>query len=265
VLEEPIARILQELGSGESHQAWPDFLRDFSAPILQIIRQVEREPDHVSDCFLFVCEQLSRKRFQRLRRFRVDGPASFATWLQVVVRNLCLDWHRKEFGRHRVFQSVARLSPLDQAVFHCLYEFGATVDEAVLLLAPRFPAVSRQAVSECVERLENSLSPRQRWLLAARRGEASAQQPGFGLEADGPRETADPQPNPESAAELAEQRGRLARALESLAPRERLLLQFRFEEELTLDRIAKLMGLSDAQSADRQIQSLLRKLREVLA
>jgi CHAT domain-containing protein len=31
-----------------------------------------------------------------------------------VCRNLCVDWHRQEFGRHRVFESVSRLPALAQ-------------------------------------------------------------------------------------------------------------------------------------------------------
>jgi hypothetical protein len=30
------------------------------------------------------------------------------------VRNLCLDWHRKEHGRHRVFGQVARRSTTER-------------------------------------------------------------------------------------------------------------------------------------------------------
>lgn len=260
--DDRIARILKQLRSSDSHEAWSEFLREYSPAILQVVRHMERDPDHASDCFLFVCEQLSRDRFQRLTRFQVDGPASFTTWLHVVVRNLCLDWHRKEFGRHRVFQSVARLSPLDQEVFHSLYEFGATAEEAVLLLAPRFPGISMQAISESLERLKKALSSRQQWLLAARRMSSVR----LTDEADeaAPEEIPDRQPNPESAAELAEQQGRLGRALAGLAPRERLLLQFRFEEDLTLGEIARLMGLGDPQRADRQIRELLKRLREEL-
>jgi len=262
--DESVARILMQLQSKDSHAAWSDFLREYSQTVLQVIRRLERDPDCVSDCFLFVCEQLAHQRFRRLKRFRVRGPASFSTWLQVVVRHLCLDWRRKEFGRWRVFQSVARLSPLDQEVFRCLYDQGASVDESVLLLAPQFPAISHRKVLESVKRLENALSPRQRWLLAARQAEAS-DPPAVAGEDESPVETVpDLGPSPESAAILEEQQAHLQRALDGLAPRERLVLQLRFEEELTLEQIARLMALGDAQRVDRFLRQILARLRKAL-
>lgn len=261
--EESVTRILERLRSSHPHAAWSDFLQEYSPIILQAVRRLERDEDHVSDCFLFVCEQLSRDRFKRLKRFRIDGPASFATWLQVVVRNLCLDWHRKEFGRERVFQSVARLSPFDQEVFHCLYEFGATAEESALLLAPRFPGINPQKVHESIERIKNALSSRQQWLLSSRRL-SRARRATEPENEGGPELIPDSQPSPESQAELQEQLVRLGQALESLSPRDRLLLQFRFEEELTLDEIAQLMDLGGAQRADRHIRELLERLKEKL-
>ncbi len=104
-----IARTLAQLGSIDPQQAWSRFLDVYSPVIYRVVQAFEREPDPIADCFVFVCEQLSRNRFRRLRSFKPEGKASFRTWLCAVVRNLCLDWRRKDLGRHRVFQSIARL------------------------------------------------------------------------------------------------------------------------------------------------------------
>lgn len=107
--DEPrIVPILNALSSGAGEDAWAEFLRLYSPLVLKVSRLFARDSDHASDCFLFVCEGLARDRYRRLRRFRPEGPARFSTWLHAVTRNLCLDWWRREFGRHRVFGSVAR-------------------------------------------------------------------------------------------------------------------------------------------------------------
>jgi RNA polymerase sigma factor (sigma-70 family) len=60
---------------------------------------------------------------------------------------------------------------------------------------------------------------------------------------------------------LSERRAALDRALEQLSKRERLLVRLRFEQELTLEQIANLLDLGNAQRADRQIKELLARLR----
>ena len=131
--------ILRGLRSRDPRGAWVAFLEAYSPVILDVIRLFERDEDAVGNCYLFVCERLCRNRFRRLRRFRVGGSASFQTWLRAVVRNLCLDWHRQEFGRHRVFESVSRLSALDQEIFRAIFVECLPVEEAYLKIGRACP------------------------------------------------------------------------------------------------------------------------------
>jgi RNA polymerase sigma factor (sigma-70 family) len=97
--------LLRQLGSRDPRDGWTQFLDRYSPLLFDVVRRFEREDDAVTDCYLFICEELSASGFKRLLRFRPDGPARFSTWLCAVARNLCLDWHRREFGRDRVFES----------------------------------------------------------------------------------------------------------------------------------------------------------------
>jgi DNA-directed RNA polymerase specialized sigma subunit len=63
-------------------------------------------------------------------------------------------------------------------------------------------------------------------------------------------------------AELAERRSALIRALSRLERNDRLLLQLRYEEGLTLEQVSRLAGLGNAQRADRRIREILQRLRE---
>src|SRR6478609_92717 len=85
--------------SHDPELAWSHFLSEHSGLIYHVIRHFESDPDEAADVFQFVCERLIENRARRLRKFKGEGAATFATWLRAVVRNLCIDWHRQRFGR----------------------------------------------------------------------------------------------------------------------------------------------------------------------
>lgn len=258
-----VARVLGRLSSPGAADAWRDFLDAYAAHILHVIRIEERDPDDASDCFLFVCEQLSHKGFRRLRRFRVDGPASFLTWLCAVVRNLSIDWHRKRAGRRRPFRSISRLPVLEQELFRCVYERGMGVEAALFHLRPRFPALSWERLVEGVERVRKALAPRQLWLLSTRKSSfVSFEEPRSTSGGKSFPQPTDPGPDPETLAALNETRTALARALSQLPRFDRLLLRLRFDQDLTLEQIARLTGMESAQSVDRRIRRVLQELRQ---
>ncbi|MDX6304581.1 MAG: hypothetical protein QOI77_1550 [Blastocatellia bacterium] len=260
--EEIIVRILEQLRSGEPQEAWTQFLQQYSALVFQVVRHFEHNNDHAADCFQFVCERLSEKSFRRLHQFKVDGPAKFSTWLRAVVRNLCLDWHRKEFGRPRVFRSISRLSALDQQVFRSVYERGVPIEETFLQLRPGFQGLTKDQLEQSVKRIDKELTTKQRWLLGARSARNSA--PTYDQSDSMPLAIPDAEPDPEAQVLLSERRAALARALLRLSTRERLLMRLRFEQELTLDQIASLLDLGNAQRVDRQIKDVLAVLRKAL-
>ena len=263
--EASIAGILKKLSSRDPDEAWPLFLEDYAAVVLQVVRHVEHDSDQVSDCFQFVCGRLSESNFRRLRKFKPQGPATFSTWLRAVVRNLCLDWRRKEFGRRRVFRSIARLSSFDQEVFRCVYERGDSIEDTCVQLQSRFSDVSPERLAESRERIEQELTAKQRWLLGARLAQGPSGVAASLEEPEASRfEIPDPRPDPEMRALSRERQAALARALARLSKHERLLVRLRFEQELTLEQIAKLLSLGNAQRADRQIKGILTRLREEL-
>lgn len=262
--DEPINRILPRLASAEASEAWADFLREYSSLILQVARRFERDPDLVSDCYLFACQELCRDNFKRLRRFDPKGTARFSTWLRAVVWNLCLDWHRQEVGRLRPFASVSHLSLLDQEVFRQVFERGASEEEAFLYLRTQERGLTPEKIQQSVSRIQRQLTPRQQWLLSVRSGRrANTDAPCE--DEDGPLDRlADPLPSPEELATTADLEGRLHELLQVLPAGDRLLLQMRYEQELTLDQVARLLNLGNAQQADRRIRELLERLRRGL-
>jgi RNA polymerase sigma factor (sigma-70 family) len=115
-------------------------------------------------------------------------------------------------------------------------------------------------------RIENSLNPRQHWLLSGWKQRES----GVSI-SDSEEETwdevafaIDKGPNPERMAVDRQQRARLHKSVGLLPPIEQLIVHLRFEEELSLSEIAGLTGLGDAQRVHRRIAAILQKLRAAM-
>ena len=250
-----ISDLHQRLSSDDAETGWASFLDDYGSLIYHIAGRYGHSPERVDDCFLYICEALCEDSYKRLRRFDVDGPASFKTWLRVVVNNLCIDWRRKHIGRPRPFRAIMELPELDQLVYRAVFEAGMSMPECLHSLQPRYPELTSAQVSEIVGRLHTLLTPRQHWLLMARNRETVSLS-----DSDETRPQSDVQstdPGPESLAELEQQREALLAAMAHLSAFQRLLLRLRYQDDLTLKEVARLTGLGDPFRAKRQIQAAL--------
>ncbi len=263
--ETAIAALLDQLRTDRAREAWTEFLAVYSDPIYRTARLTTADQETAADCYLYICEQLCRGNFKRLLQFRPDGPARFETWLAVVARNLCLDWLRSRFGRNRTFRSLERMTPLENEVFRLHVQQGLSLDATFAQLKPRNSDLTVEAVEAADARIQQALSPRQRWLLRQR----SAERETVSVDTSGEEGTVDvepedPHPSPELEFIAGEDRRRLDKALARLEPEQRLLIRLRFEEELSLAEIARLTGAGDAQRAHHRLNLALSELRKFL-
>jgi len=263
VCDRAIAPLLEGLRSSNASDAWVEFLQWYGPVLYQAARTHTSSQDVAAECYVYICEQLAHNRFKRLLKFNPKGRASFTTWLRVVVRNLCFDWQRSQSGRHRPFKSLAGLSPLELEIYHWRFAQGASQQETLQQLAPQFPGVDLDELSAVEGHLQNSLSSRQRWILSARRqSEISTPVAVAGEESEpGVLDVPDQQPDQETQLITHQQRGQLQKNLALLPPAERLMLQLRFEHDLSLDEVARLCGLGDGQRVHRKLTAALKKLR----
>lgn len=243
--------------------AWGSFLAEQAPLILQVVRLFERDTDEVQDGFLFVCEHLRRGEMRRIRQFRASGPASFETWLRAVVRRLCLDWLRHRDGRFRLPRAIARLPELDQSVFRCIHLRSLSENETFHSVKALWPSLSREQLAGAVARVAEGLAGHSSWFLLVRR--PRLQSLSSGPPGADPAEVepglVDPRPNPEHDAAARERLAALGAALGGLPPRLRLLVRLRYEQELPLEAVARLTGLSGPAQVERQIRLALDELR----
>lgn len=254
--------MLSTLSSNERDAAWCAFLERYSNLIYHVVRSFDSDPDRSGDCYLFICEQLSANDFRRLRKFDLDGRASFSTWLCAVARNLCLDWHRKEHGRRRLFGSIARRSSTDQLLFELVFRQGFSVEKSREELSRRGVDLSFAEVEEKVCDLRRCLNSRQLWLLCS--GTTTLDSIDGNEAGTYTVEPADPALDPEALVALRDTHQHISAALASLNDADRLLIRLRYWEGLTLQQVARLVGLKDAQTADRRLRDIIDHVRHTL-
>lgn len=256
------ARLLRGLSSPDPGPAWVEFLEIYAPLIMSVVREFEYEQDRATDCFLYVCEQLNDGGFRRLLKFNTAGRACFRTWLGTVVFNLCVDWHRREYGRVTLLPAIAALPAFDQSVYRLVIEQGMGKESCFQSLRADFPDLTRDLVANAVIRVYSLLTERQRWQIRVNnRRRAKAQRPSPTERLD---QLPDPAIGPEAEAERQQQLDALNRALARLPADQRLLLRLRYQEGLTLKQIARLKHSGDTNRAWREIQAATAALIRVL-
>lgn len=82
-------------------KSWGKFLEVHHRLFLRVAHTVGADYDAAMDHYAHVLEQLRADDFKRLRAYVPDGQTKFTTWLVVVAQRLCLDYHRRLYGRFR--------------------------------------------------------------------------------------------------------------------------------------------------------------------
>jgi len=256
-LQQDISGLLHRLNSADSGAAWAEFIDRYTPRIMNLVSQFEYQQERGHECFLYVCEKLCEHRFRRLQKFKVHGKASFQTWLGAVVFNLCVDWHRSEFGRVQMLPAVSALPAFDRKVYQLSFKQGMPLETCFQTLKADFPDLTRQQLSSAMGRVYNTLTPRQRWRINVR---IRQRKPG----------KTDPcllpslETGPEDGARLRQESADLQLALSKLSQDQRLLIQLRFRQGLTLKKIAEVMQLGDPFRARRELQTALDLLSDYM-
>jgi RNA polymerase sigma factor (sigma-70 family) len=242
---------LAELAAGRHQAAWDLVIERYRRLILATIKRLVHDHDDVMDVFSAVCAALNDNELARLRRF-VEEPsrARFSTWLVAVVRNQTIDWLRKRDGRRRPVIPAA-LSPLQREIYLAVFLDGRSHVEAYeSICARREPPVTFQEFLREVRetyRLSPAAAsdPRQRIMVDAALDDVAAP-------------AVDPAENYDSARRVAE-------ALASLPPAERVAVQLFVVEGMPAADVARAVGWPNAKMVYNRVYRALDALRVALA
>ena len=252
---------LKELGHPRTaRHGWSYLVHHYSGLLLHTIREFESDYDEVQDRYLYVCQKLTERNFERLTRFMHGGQREFVAWLCVVARNLCIDYSRERHGRRRLPRSIARLSELDQEVFQSVYWQGHSAGEAFEVLHTSRPGLQFSQILDSLRRIETLFRP---WKLAElARSDGHQHREARQMTPEGAEEEVpDARPDPETDIITQEKYRSLEEAVSGLPPLDRLLIRLRFEMGLTLEQTAAAAGLTDHRQAHDRLAQILEKLR----
>lgn len=240
------------LEAGDPEAAWDLFIERYRRLIFGAIRHYTDEADDVMDVFARVCEALRENDFARLRRCaaHLDPDRPFSTLLFAVVHNLTIDWFRHRDGRRRLSTIADALPPLRQRIFEYVFVDGHSHVETYELLR------SRDAPKLTFGDFLTELSATYRAVRSGRRGRLAAEL------AVPPPSLPDAPPDPAIA---AEQRAVLARAMDALAPDDRLAVQLYVVDEMPADQVARALGYPNAKTVYNRIYRALGAIRSHLA
>jgi RNA polymerase sigma factor (sigma-70 family) len=200
------------------------------------------------DVFARVCEALRESDFARLRRCaaQADPSRPLSTWIVAVVHNLTIDWFRHRDGRPRLSTIAATLPQLQQRIFVYVFLEQRSHVEAYELLR------SRDGASLSFGEFLKELTATYGAATTSRHGRVTAEL------AIPPPASPDPPTDP---AVLAEQQTLLARALESLAPDDRLAVQLYVVDEMPADQVARALGHPSAKTVYNRVYRALAAIR----
>ena len=94
-----LSRLFEASDARARDSAWADFVAAHSRLLLHVARSLTTDHDAAMDGYAHVLERLREHDCRRLRGYVPDGRTKFTTWLVVVARRLCLDFHRHRYGR----------------------------------------------------------------------------------------------------------------------------------------------------------------------
>ncbi len=250
----------------QPQRAWKIFIEKYADFIFSLLRRMGFDYDQAMDRFVYVCEKLSEQNFRRLKSIRYAGSHGDLTpWLRQVIKRLCVNWAWSEAGRKRLLNGIAGLAKREQRVFELYFWQGLRPSEILEHMRLEHQSLELGDVYDALEEISSHISQKKLWRLisglsrARRTLSLDEVDEESGLSPDVPDEN----PNPEEALIQSADADRVAQVFETLPARERLALQFRYEELLPDADIAAMLRIEQHAVANL-LKSARRKLREGL-
>lgn len=226
---------------------------------LQLIEEVIAAVCRRNSCSRDDCEEfagtvklkLILNDYATIRKFQ--GRSSFRSYLAVVIQNLFRDFRNHQWGKWRSSAQAKRLGALALRLEELRHRAGYTLDEALTMLGAGTCGQPAEELKDLAARLP----------VRSRRGLRSE---GDEALASIPAQEPDPEAEllgKERAAAAALLCSRLRVAVGGLPAEDRLLLRLRFEEGLSIAKIAHSLQL-DQKSLYRRCERISRRLRATL-
>lgn len=240
------------LQAGDADAAWDLFIAQYRRLIFATIRHYTRDHDEVMDAFAHVCTALRDNRLARLQRYwdRPTHTARFSSWLVTVVRHQVIDWLRQHTLRRQP-RFAGTLSALEREIFDLVFVQGRSHVETYELVRTTIdPLLTFGAFTRALRATYNAVDAG-RWTPVSRE-----------LAGPVPLSAADTVVDDISdPAVVVDTALRVARALSSLQPDERLAVEMFVVHEMPAVAIAHALRWPNAKSVYNRVYRALAALR----
>jgi RNA polymerase sigma factor (sigma-70 family) len=188
--------------------------------IALICRRKGMDADETEEFAAEVKLRLVKDDYAVLRAFK--GRSALETYIGAVVSHALLDYRNRNWGKWRDSAEAKRQGAVAVELAKLLYREGRSIDDALTLLAPKYPALTRARLEEIEAQLPSRVRRRKVDLVHAASIPAIDEVP-------------DPAQN-ETAMRISQT---VCRFMERLPEEDRLILQLRFQAGLTVAEIAR--------------------------
>jgi len=178
---------------------------------------------------------------------KFQGLSSFKTFLVTVIQRLFLDWRIREWGKWRPTADARRVGPVAVELERLVLRDQIEFEQAVETLISKGTAASREECDRAWAELPRRPG-RQRTGEQALNTVATAD------------DLRDPIAIAEQLASAGKARLALADAIPGLSPQEQLIIRLRFQDGITVAKIAQLIG-EEQKPLYRRIEQILGRLR----
>ena len=212
-------------------------------------RRYQLSPEDQDELAGVVRLRLVENDYAILRAY--EGRSSLATFLSVVVQRMALDYRIHAWGKWHASAEAKRLGEVAIELEQFLHRERRTFDEAVPALTAKFPKETRESLRALADRLP-ARGPKVRDvpLDDARAASLAQHEDAEAMAMAGERRS------------TADRVGALmSAAIDQLPEDDRLVLQLRFEDGMTVAQIARALHL-DQKLLYRRIERRMRELRK---
>jgi len=182
-----------------------------------------------------------------------EARSSFATYISIVIQRLALDYCIHVWGKWHASAEAKRLGSLAIDLERLLHRDGRTVDEAMVILAPKHDGITRQSLQAMAGRFPDR-APRHRQVGIEKAESVAVTRP---AEVEEPIFANDRRRASERLSAI------MSAVIAQLPEDERLILQLRFEGGMTVPQIARALDL-DQKLTYRRIERRMRDIRTEL-
>lgn len=248
--------------------AWQGFVESHSNLILKVLRHILfiEDCDEIHGVYVDLLHDLYDHKLTEY-----DGRAALSTWLVCVTRGYAYDYLRHKRGRPRPPHGYDQLCDLERRVYHWHFVEGNSYGTVLELLNWGREKTTAEQLVATIESIEGKIDPRtlrrlDRERAARDAGHRSLREMEYFLharqeylrwcEASGNEVV--------HRMEAERIRGRLAAIKAALPPREREVVDLRFDEGLTAKEIASRVGGATPRRVYSMIESALKAFRSEL-